>query len=148
MSVEDNDVEVAFTVSVPAGVDLRGQTVTGALRADGMQSNVEFLAVTGDVFVTTTELAEAAIVTGNINASVGLADWGRDLSFAAVTGNLTVTIPSTTNAVVALSAVTGSVNSDFSLNQTATGLAGTIGSGGPLLSVSTVTGNVLLLRGP
>jgi hypothetical protein len=144
---EDNDVEVTFTVSVPAGVDLRGQTVTGSLDAAGLQSDVEFLTVTGDVLVTTTEVAEATVVTGNIIASIGLLGFGDDLSFAAVTGNVSVTIPTATNADVQLSTVTGTVTSDFALNQTPGGLAGTLGSGGATLNLATVTGNVSLLSG-
>lgn len=147
LSAEDNDVEVTFTVSVPAGVDLRGQTVTGSLDAAGMQSDVEFLAVTGDVLVTTTELAEASVVTGTITASIGLLDFGDHLTFATVTGNVTVTIPAATNADVQLSTVTGTVSSDFALNQTASGLAGTLGSGGATLTLAAVTGNVSLLSG-
>ena len=148
ISVEDNDVEVTFAVSVPAGVDFRGQTVTGSLDADGMESAVEFATVTGDVSVTTTEVAEASVVTGNIVASIGLLDFGDDLRFAAVTGSVTVTIPATTNAQVELSTVTGTASSDFSLTETADGLAGTIGSGGAMLTLATVTGDVSLRSDP
>jgi hypothetical protein len=79
---------------------------------------------------------------------IGATDWGRDLTFATVTGSVDVEIPAASNAEVDASVVTGTVTSDFPLTEASPGrYEGTIGDGGPTLSLSTVTGTVRLRRG-
>ena len=129
MSVQNNDVEVTFTVRVPAGVDFVGRTVTGS------------------VDITTTGLAEASTLIGSITASIGLAEWDRDLGFTTLTGNVTVEVSANTNAEVRLSSFSGSITSDFPLSVSTGNMQGTIGSGGRMLTLSTFTGNVALRRG-
>ncbi len=148
MSVQNNDVEVTFTVRVPAGVEFVGRTVTGDVEALDLASNALGFTVTGNIDITTTGLAEATTVTGSITASIGLAEWDRDLEFTTVTGSVTVEVPANTNAEVRLSSVSGSITSDFPLSEVSTGnVQGTIGSGGRMLTLSSVTGNVALRRG-
>ena len=148
MSTEDNDVEVNFTVWVPVGVHYAGRTVTGDVEAVEIQGDAYGLTVTGDVNLSTTGIAEATTVTGSINASIGEANWGRDLQFTTVTGSVTVRVPAATNAEVRATTVTGSISSDFGLTEISQGTArGTIGSGGPMLTLTTVTGSIMLRRG-
>ena len=149
MSVQNNDVEVDFTVTVPAGVDYIGTTVNGSVGGSGLGSNAFGTTVNGDVTVSTSEIATAITVNGTINAAIGLTDWGRDLNFAAVNGNVTVEVPSGTNAEARLVTVNGSISSDFSLTEVSPGnVQGTLGTGGPFLRLTTVNGNVRLDRGP
>lgn len=144
-----NDVEVSFTVTVPTGVEFVGGTVTGSVQATGLRSDAFVSSVTGSVSVSTTGIAEASSVTGSVDASLGATDWGRDLTFATVTGGVDVEIPAASNAQVDASVVTGTVTSDFPLTQASPGrFEGTIGTGGPTLTLSTVTGSVRLRRGP
>jgi DUF4097 and DUF4098 domain-containing protein YvlB len=147
-SVHDNDVEVTFSVSVPAGVDFHGKMVTGDIVADSLESDAFVSTVTGDISVSTSGLAIAATVTGSVFASIGQTNWDRDLAFCTVTGSVTVEIPPDTNADVYVSTVTGSVHSDFPLSQNWAGVwRGTLGSGGRNLTAATVTGSVRLRRG-
>jgi hypothetical protein len=147
-NVRESDVEVTFTVSVPQGVSLDGRLVTGDIEAEGLRSDVFASTVTGYVTVSTSELAIASTVTGSVFASIGEPGWDRDLTFCTVTGDVTVEIPSNTNAVVYAAAVTGDVYSDFPLSKDSTGgWYATIGSGGRTLTAATVTGNVRLRRG-
>jgi hypothetical protein len=148
LSNRDNQVEVTFSLTLPAGVEFVGQTITGNVVATDLQSDAFVSTITGNVQATTTGIAEASSVTGSVVAEIGSTDWGRDLTFSTVTGSVDVEVPGSTNAIVQASVVTGSISSDFPLTQTAPGQKqGTLGAGGPLLTLSTVTGNITLRRG-
>jgi hypothetical protein len=149
LGTQNNDVEVDFTVRVPAGVDFIGTTVNGTVRAEELQSDVVATTTNGDAALMTSQLASATVVNGTIDVAIGLGTWDRDLTFTAVNGNVTVEVPATTNAEVSLTTATGSIASDFSLTQTAPGdWQGVIGSGGRGLTLTTVNGNITLERGP
>ncbi len=148
-NVRDNDVEVDFTVMLPAGVVFVGRTVNGAVAATNVASDVFASTVNGGVSVSTSRHAEATTVNGAVNVSIGVADWDRDLELTSVNGSVTIEVPSDTNARVRASTVNGIVRSDFPLATTLLGNAaeGTIGSGGRLLTLSTVNGDINLNRG-
>ncbi len=149
MSVQDNDVEVSFTVLLPAGVVFTGTTINGSVTADELLSNAFLETINGEVRVSTTQLALAETVNGDVTASVGLVTWDRDLTFSTVNGNVAVEVPAATNAEARVLTVNGSVSSDFTLTEVALGdWRGTLGAGGRALLVSTVNGNASLLRGP
>lgn len=149
MNVQDNDVAVAFDVGVPTGVIIVGRTVNGDVSADDVEGNGFLSTVNGNVRVSTSGLAEAMTINGSVDASIGLADWDRDLGFSSVNGSVAVTIPASTNAEVRLSTVNGSIVSDFPLTEVSPrNFQGTVGSGGRILAVSTVNGNVALGRSP
>jgi DUF4097 and DUF4098 domain-containing protein YvlB len=148
MATRENDVAVDFVVSVPAGVDFNGRTIAGDVSARDLQSDVFGSTINGDVDITTTELAEGSAVSGSVTARFGRTGWDGELAFSALSGNVTVSVPTNANAEVWATAVNGTVNSDFSLQRLADGsLRGSIGAGGGLLRLSTVTGNVRLRRG-
>ncbi|MFN2432843.1 MAG: hypothetical protein ABR599_08550 [Gemmatimonadota bacterium] len=73
--VEDNDVQVDFTVQVPSGVGFVGRTVNGGIAATGLRGTVEAYTVNGGVEVGSSESASAETVNGSITASVGRGDW-------------------------------------------------------------------------
>ena len=148
-SVQDNDVQVDFVVSVPAGVVFVGRNFSGSVEATDLESDVFASTFSGNVTVSTTEIAEAATFSGNVTATIGLANWGRDLEFTTFSGNVDVEVPSSTNAEVVASTVSGVIVSDFPL----TGILpnqqqGTLGSGGPTLTLVTFSGNIRLRSGP
>lgn len=148
MSTQDNDVEVTFWVSVPAGVDLVATTINGSVSGTSLESNAFATTVNGDVSLTTTQLATASTVNGTITVTIGLADWDRNLNFLTVNGNIRVEVPSATNAEVRLVATNGSISSDFTLTQFGpSDFRGTLGSGGWNLLLTTVNGNVALESG-
>jgi hypothetical protein len=148
LSSRDNDVDVDFTVRVPAGRTLVGTAVSGNLSAMGVENDAFLTSVSGNIDIATTAIAEGTAISGNITATIGRTDWGRDLGFNSISGNVTVRIPSATNAVVDVMVVSGTVSSDFPLMQmSAQHLHGTLGTGGPRLTVASVSGNARLLRG-
>jgi hypothetical protein len=148
MVVQGNDVAVDFTVTVPVGVDFIGRTVSGNIYADNLQSDAFSSTVSGNVNITTSELAEASTVSGSIEASIGRSDWNRGLAFTTVSGSVAVAIPENTNAEVWATTVTGNIFSDFSLPVLQDGsIRGSLGGGGALLRLSAVAGSIILRSG-
>ena len=147
MNVRNNDVVVDFTVRVPAGVDFVVANVNGTVEAENLASDVFITGVNGSVSVSTSRHAQASLVNGEITATIGLANWDRDLRFTAASGNITVSIPPNTNGRVRATTVTGTIRSDFSLPRpSARRMEGTLGSGGRLLEITTVNGDINLNR--
>ena len=142
-------VRVVFTVQVPDGVVLVGKNLTGDVAATGLRSDAFLSTQSGDVMVSTTRLATANTLSGSIVASIGLPDWGRDLEFSSMTGDVQVTIPTGTNAEVRAAARSGQIRSDFPLTEMLPGdMRGTIGNGGPTLRLTTLSGDIALRRAP
>lgn len=148
MSNWGNDVEVEFTLLIPAGVEFVGRVVGGDVEAENLQSDVFVTTVGGNVTVTTAGIAEVTSVFGSMSITIGRADPGRDLEFRSMSGNVTVEVPSNTNAEVLASTSTGTIASDFPLEGTGTTRSGTLGNGGPSLTLSSVSGAVALREGP
>lgn len=148
IDLQDDDVEITFTVQVPAGVVFLGSTVAGNVEASGLRSDAFVTTVAGNLRVVTSRLAEATTVSGSVTASIGLTDWDRDLRFSTTTGDVTVQVPAATNAEVHASTVNGGIESAFALTQVSPGrMRGSIGSGGRMLTLSAVNGNIRLRRG-
>lgn len=151
-NTQNNDVEVDFTVQVPAGVHFVGKTVQGDVTAQSLGANVKAHTVNGDVDVSTRGYAEASTVNGSIRAGLGRADWTGALDFNTVNGGITLTLPAGFAAAVEAKTVNGDLESDFPL--TVQGrfsrrtFRGTIGAGGRDLSLSTVNGSIRLVKAP
>ncbi len=149
-STDNNDVEVDFTVKLPAGIDFVGRTVNGDLEADNLGADADVSTVNGSVDVTAAGHVEASTVNGSIRASMGRSDWQSIAKFSTVNGGITLTLPADLNADVRAETVNGELETDFPL--TVTGkfgprhLRGTIGSGGRSLELSTVNGNIRLRK--
>ena len=152
MSTGKNDVQVRFTVRVPAGVDFRGHTVNGDVAATGLSGRVKATTVNGSIEVSTTRYASASTVNGSIAAELGSADWDGTLSFRTVNGGITLALPEGTSADVTAQTVNGDIETDFPL--TVKGrfmigmrkLEGQIGGGGERLSLNTVNGTITLRK--
>ena len=151
LSSEDNDVSVAFTVQVPAGVRLVASTVNGEIEAGGLGADVRATTVNGDVKVSTSGLARATTVNGSIQASMGRADWSGTTSFNTVNGSITVELPSGASTDVSASTVNGGMETDFALTVkgkfSMKNMKGTIGDGGRELEMETVNGSIHLKSG-
>jgi hypothetical protein len=151
MNVNDNDVEVRFTVKVPRGVLLDAHTVNGDIRASGLTADAELNTVNGSIDVATSGIVEAQTVNGRISATIGRADWTGALEFKTVNGGITITAPADLSADLDASAVNGGIESDFPV--TVSGrmdrqtLRGRIGQGGRQLELETVNGGIKLKKG-
>jgi hypothetical protein len=159
LDVDQDEARIDFTVRVPAGVRLAARTVDGDIEAMGLRSPVDAASVSGRVRVSTTETARAATVSGDVDATFGETD-GDDMAFASVSGNVVVRLAGDVGARVEAHTLSGDIQSDFDLRMRPSsdedhgGLhieigrqaTGTIGRGGPELSLNTVSGNIRLLR--
>ncbi len=149
-NVHRNDVQVDFTVQVPAGVLFEGYTVNGELAADGLDSDVKASTVNGDVEVETGGFAEASTVNGSITCRLGSSQFDDDVEFETVNGSITIEMPEGLNADFRASTVNGSIDSDFPILVTGKvsrrSLRGRIGDGGPELRLSTVNGSIRIRR--
>ena len=149
MSVRDNDVVVTFDVQVPEGVRLIEWTVNGNVRATAVRSEVVGFTVNGDASISTSDLAEASTVNGNVEVTIGDESPDRDLMFSTVNGNVTLRVPAGIDGTVEATTVNGTMNSDFLLSNPVPGRwTGTLGDGGSNLALSTVNGNLELRSVP
>jgi len=143
----NNDVQVDFTLKVPAGVHLVAHTVNGAVEVDRLSGDVSVNTVNGSIDISTSGEAEAQTVNGSIHARVGRDHWSGG-TFQTVNGAVVVTLPEDVDADVRASTVNGHVSSDFELAVTgrisSRRLHGTIGKGGNMLSLATVNGEIEL----
>jgi len=150
MSTHDNDVQVDFTVRVPAGVRFRGKTVNGAVEAANLASDVDASTVNGGIRISTAGYAEAHTVNGSIVAALGRATWSDAIEFSTVNGGITLDLPAGLSTEVRASTVNGDIETDFPLTVTGRlgprSLRGTIGSGGRQLALSTVNGSIRLRK--
>jgi hypothetical protein len=120
MAVRDSaggNVKVEFAVAVPEGVALIGRTLAGDIVATGLRSDVFAHSLAGDIDVSTTQLATARTQWGSVVATLGLPDWRRDLEFSTLTGDIRVTVPAATNALVRATTQAGDIITDFPLSQ-------------------------------
>lgn len=148
----NNDVQVDFTVRVPAGVHILAHTVNGEVEARGIDGNADAATVNGNVEVDAAGFVHANSVNGSIRATMGRADWTGELAFATVNGGLTLTLPAGANFEVSATTVNGAIESDFPISlqgrMTPRRLQGTVGTGGRTLKLSTVNGSMTLRRAP
>lgn len=151
LSSKDNDVQVNFSVQVPAGVRLIATTVNGDIKAGDLQADAAATTVNGDIEVSTAGIVKAETVNGSIQASMGRTDWQGKLEFNTVNGNITIHLPAGVNADVSAATVNGSLDTDFPLTVqgrfSMKNMRGTIGSGGRDLDIETVNGSIRLQRG-
>jgi DUF4097 and DUF4098 domain-containing protein YvlB len=149
-NVQNNDVNVHFTVEVPAGVDLIARTVNGSVAARDMASDVRASTVNGSIDVATSGLARANTVNGSINARIGRSDWRDDLVFETVNGQIVLTVAADLNAELRAATVNGDITSDFPVTVRGTfgprSISGVVGSGGRTLQLKTVNGSIGIRR--
>jgi hypothetical protein len=148
MQVRDNDVNVRFTVRVPAGVRFVGRTVNGDVEAERLDGAVALRTVNGSVTFSTASYGDAKTVNGSIRGELGRADWSDTLKFDTVNGSIKLSFPAGLSTDVKARTVNGDITTDFPL--TVIGrfsrkqLDGSIGGGGRTLEMHTVNGGITL----
>lgn len=147
------DVEVEYEVRVPAGVEFQGHMVSGGIEVEDLRSEVEVNTVNGNIFVSTSEMAWANTVSGNIEIEMG--DFGsEELEFNTVSGDITLWLPADFDADIRFSSLSGELDSDFDLNiqnrrerrWIGSDIRAKIGDGGRDLYFHTISGDVSLRR--
>ncbi|HKB11057.1 MAG TPA: DUF4097 family beta strand repeat-containing protein [Vicinamibacterales bacterium] len=147
---KNNDTTVRFDVQVPVGVTFVGRTVNGSVEGESLNGDADGRTVNGSVRLSTTGTASGSTVNGSLNLTMGRTDWRDEAKFSTVNGSITLHLPAFLSANLHATTLNGEIESDFPI--TATGsinrrrIDGTIGNGGPQLTLSTVNGSVKLIR--
>lgn len=146
----ENWVRVDFVVVVPPGVTFAPSTVNGAIRAEDMGGPVHANSVNGAIRVGGNGEISASAVNGAIRASVVGRNDDAPVELDTVNGTIDLYVPENVNADVSVSAVNGQISTDLPLTvQGKFGnkrVSGRLGKGGPRYELSTVNGNIRLLK--
>jgi hypothetical protein len=152
MKFRDNDVNVQFSLLVPAGVRFIGRTVNGGVEANGLAGDAEAFTVNGRISISTKGWAQAKTVNGSITVSMAASSLLRPTTFQTVNGSVTVSFQSGINASLEAETVNGSISTDFPLTvQGKFGpkkIQGTLGNGGEKLRLATVNGSIQIGKAP
>jgi hypothetical protein len=145
--------------SVSGGITLDGvagevdaNTVSGALEAQGINGTLSFSTVSGDLTLAEgwLERLDANVVSGDVTADVDLDPLGG-LNVNTVSGEVVLRLPAEADAQVNLHSVSGDVRSEFaelrrSSAPASRSVSGSLGAGSGHVSVTTMSGRVMLLR--
>ena len=149
----------ASVKSVSGGITLDGvtgdvdaNTVSGALEAQGMNGKLNFNTVSGDLTLADgwLERLDANGVSGDVTADVDLDPLGG-MQVTTVSGKVTLRLPAEADAQVNLHSLSGDVRSEFaelkrSSAPASRSVSGNLGAGSGQVSVTTMSGRVVLLR--
>jgi hypothetical protein len=145
--------------SVSGGITLDGvagevdaNTVSGPLEAQGINGRLNFSTVSGDLTLADgwLERLDANAVSGDVTADVDLDPLGG-LNVTTVSGEVVLRLPAEADAQVNLHSVSGDVRSEFaelrrSSAPASRSVSGSLGAGSGHVSVTTMSGRVMLLR--
>jgi hypothetical protein len=149
----------ASVKSVSGGITLDGvtgdvdaNTVSGALEAQGINGKLNFNTVSGDLTLADgwLERLDANGVSGDVTADVDLDPLGG-MKVTTVSGEVTLRLPAGADAQVNLHSLAGDVRSEFaelrrSSAPASHSVSGSLGAGSGQVSVTTMSGRVMLLR--
>ncbi len=145
----ESHARVDYTLTVPRGARLDGiELVSGSLEIEGLTGDVKASLVSGSVTARgLSGEARLSTVSGRLDATFNRLDAAKPISLGSVSGQLIVTIPSDANAQLRASTVSGQITNDFGLpvrrgDYVGRDLAGTLGSGGPRIKLSNVSGQI------
>jgi len=149
----------ASVKSVSGGITLDGvtgdvdaNTVSAALEAQGINGKLNFNTVSGDLTLADgwLERLDANGVSGDVTADIDLDPLGG-MQVTTVSGEVTLRLPAEADARVHLHSLSGDVRSEFAeLRQSSApasrSVSGSLGAGSGHVSVTTMSGRVMLLR--
>lgn len=145
-----NHGRMDLEVKVPANLEVWASSVSGQVRVTGAQGRVRASSVSGDVVLQDVRATtiRATSVSGDVEAHVASFTGSGGLSFKSVSGDVTLELPKDFAADLAMSSVSGQLDTDFPLTlngrMSRRRIEARIGSGGRDLEVSTVSGDVRL----
>ena len=145
--------------SVSGGITLDGvagevdaNTVSAPLEAQGINGRLNFSTVSGDLTLADgwVERLDANAVSGDVTADVDLDPLGG-MNVTTVSGEVVLRLPAEADAQVNLHSVSGDVRSEFaelrrSSAPASRSVSGSLGAGSGHVSVTTMSGRVMLLR--
>jgi Putative adhesin len=132
--------------------DVDANTVSGALEAQGINGKLNFNSVSGDLTLADgwLERLDANAVSGDVTADIDLDPLGG-MHVTTVSGEVTLRLPAEADARIQLHSMSGDVRSEFTelrhLSAPASrSVSGSLGAGSAHVSVTTMSGRVMLLR--
>jgi DUF4097 and DUF4098 domain-containing protein YvlB len=144
-------VSGAITLDGVAG-DVDVNTVSGAVEAQALNGKLNFNTISGDLTVAEgwLERVDGNTVSGDITADIDLDPLGG-LQITTVSGDITLRLPAEADASIHLHSVSGDVRSEFdglrrSMMPASHSVSGNLGSGSGHVSVTSMSGRVMLLR--
>ena len=145
----ENPASVDYTLTVPRKAVLESiELVNGSVDIDGVEGNVKATSINGRLnargLMGETKLST---INGPLNATFTQLEESKPISLASVNGNVTLVVPSNTNASVRANTVHGGISSDFGLQvkhgeYVGHSLDGQIGTGGPRIKLDNVNGAI------
>ncbi|MFY9930190.1 MAG: DUF4097 family beta strand repeat-containing protein [Streptosporangiaceae bacterium] len=144
-------VSGGITLDAIAG-DIDANTVSGALEAQGINGKLNFNSVSGDLTLADgwLERLDANAVSGDVTADIDLDPLGG-MNVTTVSGGVTLRLQAEADAQVNLHSMSGDVRSEFAELKRVTApasrsVSGSLGAGSGHVSVTTMSGRVMLLR--
>jgi hypothetical protein len=132
--------------------DVDANTVSGAVEAQGINGKLNFNTVSGDLTLADGWLERLDVngVSGDVTADLDLDPLGG-MQVTTVSGEVMVRLPAEADARVNLHSVSGDVRSEFaelrrSSAPASRSVSGSLGAGSGQVSVTTMSGRVMLLR--
>lgn len=145
----DNPAIVEYILTVPRQAMLESiELVNGSLDIDGVEGNVRASSINGKL--TARSLAGEAklsTINGQLHATFMKLDESKGINLSSVNGNLTLVIPSNSNASIRAGTVHGGITNDFGLKikhgeYVGHSMDGQIGTGGPRIKLGNVNGGI------
>ena len=145
-------VKIDYDVTVPAGTDLRLTTISGDLDLSGLTGPVAAKTISGDVLsVGLTGPLTLRTVSGDVKLT---GPGPNPVDATSVSGDVDVTWPATRGADLSLKTITGEVYADSTVtfrnlkarSYVGYELHGSLGSGGPLVTLHSVSGDVFFRK--
>jgi DUF4097 and DUF4098 domain-containing protein YvlB len=132
--------------------DVDANTVSGAVEAQGINGKLNFNTVSGDLTLADGWLERLDVngVSGDVTADLDLDPLGG-MQVTTVSGEVVLRLPAEADARVNLHSVSGDVRSEFaelrrSSAPASRSVSGSLGAGSGQVSVTTMSGRVMLLR--
>src|SRR6516164_4926863 len=132
--------------------EVDAHTVSGELEAQGINGKLNFNTVSGDLALADgwLERLDVNAVSGDVTADIDLDPLGG-MQVTTVSGEVMVRLPAEADARVNLHSVSGDVRSEFaelirSSAPASRSVSGNLGAGSGHVSVTTMSGRVMLLR--
>jgi DUF4097 and DUF4098 domain-containing protein YvlB len=145
----DNPATVDYVLTVPRKAILESiELINGRIDIDAVEGNVKASSINGSV--TAHGLmgeAKLSTINGPLEAVFTQLDDAKPIWLNSINGNVTLIIPSNSNAMIRANTVHGAINNDFGIQvkhgeYVGHSLDGQIGTGGPKIKLENVNGAI------